>query len=100
MFVPLTQGEIFVVVDEVSSGKFRTSDPIFSESARQIEAANVPVIVRAFSDCKAKRPICCYCRPRNAGRFFLFEHCPLLGINCISSTQIARTHPERVVIPC
>src|SRR5216684_1121588 len=99
MLVPLTQVKMLAVEAEIGTGKLRARDPIFSESARRIVAAKITIIVPTFADGETKRPVRCHRRPRNAGCFSLFEHCPRLRINCINSTQIARTHPQRARMP-
>src|SRR5437588_3566225 len=100
MLVPLTQVKMLAVVTEVRAGKLRAGNSLrVPEANLGNEPANVAVILRAFTDGKMKSLAGRDHRPRNAGRFFLFQHRPLVRLDRINSPQIARAHPERVAVP-
>ncbi len=100
MLVPLTQVKMLAVMTEVRAGKLRAGKSLrVRETNLGNEPANVAVIVWAFTDGKMKSLAGRDGRPRNARRFFLFQHRPLVRIDRINSPQIARAHPERVAVP-
>src|ERR1700726_396153 len=82
MLVPLTQVKMLAVITKVRAGKLRAGNSLrVREANLGSEPANVAVIVRAFTDGKMKSLAGRDRRPRNAGRFFLFQHRPLVGID-------------------
>jgi uncharacterized Fe-S center protein len=100
MLMPLAQVNLLAIVAEVGAGKVRTSDPIvFTETATGSKKPKVTIVVRTFSEVKIKRFTSGHSCPRDARCIGFFEHFPCAGFDPIKAPQIARTHPERTLMP-
>ena len=86
---------------EVGTRKLRTRDSVLlRESHVGNKSANVAIVIRTFADSESQAAIRCHRRPRNSGRLGFSKNGPRFDIDAIYPTQIARTHPELVAVPC
>src|SRR5205085_7960943 len=100
VLVPLAEVKVAAIVTEVGTRELRASYPfVLGKAAADNISADVSVIILTFAERKSQCVASGDSSPRNSGRRCFFRDCPRLHIDPINAPQIARSHPQRFIMP-